>query len=86
MEPVALHEEITAICRKLGLDPSYVESMVLTPTTAEVHLFKGRDGRFKGPKYLVDDDGVDLTRAGLEYVPVGPTDVARELVEFPILT
>lgn len=72
------------MCGKFGLDPAYVAAIELEPELATVTLYRGRDGRCQGSKFLVDDDGVDLTRASPEYVPVGPTDVAREVIEFLI--
>ena len=55
-ERIDLSEPIKDICEALGLDPNYVYEISIVPLSAGVFLFKGRDGRCKGEKY-VDDNG-----------------------------
>lgn len=51
---IDIHEEIFALCRKLGLEPETVSEIVFRPAdvTATVYLVNDH-----GQKYLADADG-----------------------------
>lgn len=52
-QPVDIHDEINAICEKLGLKASYVHRIEFEPASVVVHLFKGKEGRCASPKYVI---------------------------------
>lgn len=83
MSRLDISDLIDVLCERFGLDKAYVARVELDPTTARVTVYRGRDGRCKGPKYV---EG-----AG-EYRPVAwrPDGVqgepAMELLTFPVVT
>lgn len=44
------------ICEKLDIAPSYTYRVDVEIGRVTVHLFRGRDGRCKGDKHVVDGD------------------------------
>ena len=50
----------------LGLDKSYIKNVEITPRKLTVLLFKGREGRCKGSKYI--DKNGDAATEQLVYV------------------
>jgi hypothetical protein len=97
MTRIDISSEIKSILDKFGLDKEYVYSMTFVPGMATIDLHMGRDGRCKGPRYLIDADGEIVTPRRL---PDGTwevvdgsvaerkmaVDVARETVRFAIGT
>jgi hypothetical protein len=54
---IKLGPEIDALCAKLQIDKRYVRRITLTPDAAEVEVFKGANGPFRGPKYIACENG-----------------------------
>lgn len=78
-EHIDIEQPIREICERLGVDPNYVARLDISPTKVDVTLYRGSEGRCKGPKFVWD--------AG-EIAPVGygPSSAAYELVSFEVKT
>jgi hypothetical protein len=62
MSRVDIHDLVEQMCERLGVTASYVYRLDITAGgNATIYLFKGRDGRCRGPKYLVDENGEPVT-------------------------
>lgn len=64
-DTIDVHDLIEQLCARLGLDPSYVSRIDIRPRHATVTLYRGRDGRCAGAKYI-DDNGEPAVET-LEY-------------------
>lgn len=54
---IALGPEIEALCRKIQVDKRYVRNITITPSEIAVEVFRGANGQFRGPKYIVCENG-----------------------------
>lgn len=49
---IDIREPVRDLCRRLGLDETYVARIDVTPSYVTVDLYCGRDGRCLGPKFV----------------------------------
>lgn len=52
LETHDLREPVAEICARLGLEPSYVSELDISPSDIRVVLYRGKDGRCQGVKYV----------------------------------
>lgn len=94
---IALGPEIEALCRKIQVDKRYVREIKITTSHVEVSVFKGANGRFRGPKYIVcENDRRAWRNADGEWQCLCPSqglthadetyDVATDVVKLRITT
>ncbi len=54
---IAISDPVKQICEAFGIDPKYVARIDITPSDVDVTLFRGKDGRCKGPKFVLPEGG-----------------------------
>ena len=81
MTAIDIRGPVEELCEVLGVHPDYVAEMTITPSTVDVTLYRGRDGRCKGPKFCFD-----ARQIRMDHGPGGQSSPAMEQLRFEVTT